>query len=292
MLWEVDGDQSAQATARAGRWPACRGSGRSTPRPSTAATATPPPSPPPRPAWALDRGARHVLLYTDLANPTTNRLYPRLGFRPRTTRWRPLRSEPVSSARSTSRRGGASRSAQFGRIRVWCRGSATSRREPGPGAGRPGGSRRTGAPSALARLGLTGPARRGGPHRAGLVGRRQARRRRRERHVGAGPQPRPGPRAARRRPARRARTRRHVAGARRRAARATSCCAGGCSPCSAARRRSPTTSSPTPTAGAGSPPTRRTAAGRRHPHRARCSPPSAPTPTPRPRGARGRRGRG
>ena len=33
--------------------------------------------------WALGRGARHVLLYTDLANPTTNRLYPRLGFRPR-----------------------------------------------------------------------------------------------------------------------------------------------------------------------------------------------------------------
>src|SRR6185437_36138 len=33
--------------------------------------------------WALDRGARHVLLYTDLANPRTNRLYPRLGFRPR-----------------------------------------------------------------------------------------------------------------------------------------------------------------------------------------------------------------
>jgi predicted GNAT family acetyltransferase len=24
-----------------------------------------------------------VLLYTDLANPTTNRLHPRLGFRPR-----------------------------------------------------------------------------------------------------------------------------------------------------------------------------------------------------------------
>jgi GNAT superfamily N-acetyltransferase len=33
--------------------------------------------------WALARGARHVLLYTDLANPTTNRLYPRLGYRPR-----------------------------------------------------------------------------------------------------------------------------------------------------------------------------------------------------------------
>ena len=33
--------------------------------------------------WAQERGARHVLLHTDLANPTTNRLYPRLGFRPR-----------------------------------------------------------------------------------------------------------------------------------------------------------------------------------------------------------------
>ncbi len=33
--------------------------------------------------WALGSGARHVLLYTDLANPTTNRLSPRLGFRPR-----------------------------------------------------------------------------------------------------------------------------------------------------------------------------------------------------------------
>ena len=32
--------------------------------------------------WALDRGAAHVALFTDLANPTTNRLYPRLGFRP------------------------------------------------------------------------------------------------------------------------------------------------------------------------------------------------------------------
>jgi GNAT superfamily N-acetyltransferase len=32
--------------------------------------------------WALDAGARRVLLFTDLANPTTNRLYPRLGYRP------------------------------------------------------------------------------------------------------------------------------------------------------------------------------------------------------------------
>ena len=32
--------------------------------------------------WALDAGARTVLLFTDLANPTTNALYPRIGFGP------------------------------------------------------------------------------------------------------------------------------------------------------------------------------------------------------------------
>lgn len=32
--------------------------------------------------WALAAGAGRVLLFTDLANATTNRLYPRLGFRP------------------------------------------------------------------------------------------------------------------------------------------------------------------------------------------------------------------
>jgi GNAT superfamily N-acetyltransferase len=31
---------------------------------------------------ALDAGVRELLLYTDLANPTTNRLYARLGYRP------------------------------------------------------------------------------------------------------------------------------------------------------------------------------------------------------------------
>lgn len=31
---------------------------------------------------ALDAGAAEVLLYTDLANPTSNALYPRLGYRP------------------------------------------------------------------------------------------------------------------------------------------------------------------------------------------------------------------
>jgi RimJ/RimL family protein N-acetyltransferase len=33
-------------------------------------------------AWALGSGAEEVVLFTDLANPTTNALYPRLGFRP------------------------------------------------------------------------------------------------------------------------------------------------------------------------------------------------------------------
>jgi predicted GNAT family acetyltransferase len=32
--------------------------------------------------WALEAGAERVVLFTDLANPTTNRLYPRIGYRP------------------------------------------------------------------------------------------------------------------------------------------------------------------------------------------------------------------
>ncbi|TDP89080.1 GNAT family N-acetyltransferase [Labedaea rhizosphaerae] len=32
--------------------------------------------------WALDRGAEHVVLFTDLANPTSNSIYQRIGFRP------------------------------------------------------------------------------------------------------------------------------------------------------------------------------------------------------------------
>jgi predicted GNAT family acetyltransferase len=31
---------------------------------------------------ALDGGAEHVVLFTDLANPTSNALYQRLGYRP------------------------------------------------------------------------------------------------------------------------------------------------------------------------------------------------------------------
>jgi predicted GNAT family acetyltransferase len=32
--------------------------------------------------WALDRGADHVVLFTDLANPVSNSIYQRIGFRP------------------------------------------------------------------------------------------------------------------------------------------------------------------------------------------------------------------
>lgn len=32
--------------------------------------------------WAIEAGATRVVLFVDEANPTTNRLYPRLGFRP------------------------------------------------------------------------------------------------------------------------------------------------------------------------------------------------------------------
>lgn len=32
--------------------------------------------------WAIDQGADHILLFTDLANEVTNRIYPRIGYRP------------------------------------------------------------------------------------------------------------------------------------------------------------------------------------------------------------------
>lgn len=80
-LWEVDGRPVAYAVAR----PPVAGMSRIGPvytppahrrrgygAAVTAAAAR----------WALDRGVRHVALFTDLANPTTNRLYPRLGFEP------------------------------------------------------------------------------------------------------------------------------------------------------------------------------------------------------------------
>ena len=32
--------------------------------------------------WALDAGAEHVVLFTDLANPVSNSIYPKIGYRP------------------------------------------------------------------------------------------------------------------------------------------------------------------------------------------------------------------
>lgn len=80
-LWEVDGEPVAYAVAR----PPVAGMSRIGPVYTppehrcrgyagavTAAAAR----------WVLDRGAAHLAILTDLANPTTNRLYPRLGFVP------------------------------------------------------------------------------------------------------------------------------------------------------------------------------------------------------------------
>jgi GNAT superfamily N-acetyltransferase len=43
---------------------------------------------------ALDRGADHVVLFTDLANPTSNAIYQRIGYRPISDR-RVVRFEPA-----------------------------------------------------------------------------------------------------------------------------------------------------------------------------------------------------
>ncbi len=81
VLWEVDGIVVSQATAR----PVLAGMSRIGPvytppehrRHGYAAAVTAAAS-----RWALDAGADPVLLFTDLANPTTNALYPRIGYRP------------------------------------------------------------------------------------------------------------------------------------------------------------------------------------------------------------------
>lgn len=81
LLWEVDGAVVAYATARrptAGMSrvgpvytpPAHRGHGFGS---AVTAAAT---------AWAGQAGAREVVLFTDLANPVSNAIYPRLGYRP------------------------------------------------------------------------------------------------------------------------------------------------------------------------------------------------------------------
>ena len=81
MLWEVDGEPVAYAKASrviAGMSrvapvytpPKQRGHGYAAA--VTAAVSR----------WALEADAERVLLFTDLDNPTTNRLYPRVGYRP------------------------------------------------------------------------------------------------------------------------------------------------------------------------------------------------------------------
>ncbi|MCO1656932.1 GNAT family N-acetyltransferase [Pseudonocardia humida] len=81
VVWEVDGVVVSQATAR----PVLAGMSRIGPvytppehrRHGYAAAVTAAAS-----RWALDAGAARVLLFTDLSNPTTNALYPRIGYRP------------------------------------------------------------------------------------------------------------------------------------------------------------------------------------------------------------------
>ena len=79
-LWQVDGVPVAQASAR----PVIAGMSRIGPvytppehrRHGYGAAVTAAAS-----RWALDVGARLVVLFTDAGNPSTNALYPRLGFR-------------------------------------------------------------------------------------------------------------------------------------------------------------------------------------------------------------------
>jgi len=81
MLWELDGKPVAQACAK----PVIAGASRIGPVYTApehrghgyAAAVTAAAS-----QWALDAGAQRVLLFVDRANPTTNRLYPRIGYRP------------------------------------------------------------------------------------------------------------------------------------------------------------------------------------------------------------------
>jgi predicted GNAT family acetyltransferase len=80
MLWEVDGRPVSQASAR----PVIAGMSRIGPvytppehrNRGYAAAVTAAAS-----QQALDAGAGQVLLFTDLDNPLTNRLYPRIGYR-------------------------------------------------------------------------------------------------------------------------------------------------------------------------------------------------------------------
>ncbi|GAA3226182.1 GNAT family N-acetyltransferase [Pseudonocardia petroleophila] len=81
LLWEVDGRPVAYAAARRPVGPMSRVGPVYTPPEhrghgygsAVTAAAT---------AWAQDAGAREVVLFTDLANPVSNAIYPRIGYRP------------------------------------------------------------------------------------------------------------------------------------------------------------------------------------------------------------------
>lgn len=81
VLWEVDGRPVAYASARRPVGPMSRIGPVYTPPEhrghgyGTAVTAA-------ATAWATGAGAREVVLFTDLANPVSNAIYPRIGFRP------------------------------------------------------------------------------------------------------------------------------------------------------------------------------------------------------------------
>ncbi|QUQ68945.1 GNAT family N-acetyltransferase [Kutzneria sp. CA-103260] len=81
LLWEVDGVVVSHATAKVPNSGASRIGPVYTPpqhrRRGYAAAATAAAA-----QWALSAGAHSVLLYTDLANPTANGVYQRIGFRP------------------------------------------------------------------------------------------------------------------------------------------------------------------------------------------------------------------
>lgn len=81
VLWEVDGRPVAYAAARRPMAGMSRIGPVYTPPPwrgrgyGSAVTAA-------AAAWAHRAGAREVVLFTDLTNPVSNAIYPRLGFRP------------------------------------------------------------------------------------------------------------------------------------------------------------------------------------------------------------------
>ncbi|MHA6784394.1 GNAT family N-acetyltransferase [Pseudonocardia saturnea] len=81
LLWEVEGEPVAYATARRPIGPMSRVGPVYTPPErrghgygsAVTAAAT---------AWAREAGACEVVLFTDLANPVSNAIYPRIGYRP------------------------------------------------------------------------------------------------------------------------------------------------------------------------------------------------------------------